>query len=69
MARLIQRVGIRFLFLLLMALAALPAWAVAPGDLDATFGSGGKVSTAFSSGDDYGYDVGGCLWGRTKVTR
>lgn len=42
--------------LLSLALLALPAHA-APGDLDATFGTGGKVVTAVGSNFDYGRSV------------
>ena len=31
--------------------------AAAPGDLDITFGSGGKVTTPIGSSNDYGYSV------------
>jgi len=40
----------------LLCLLAPPTHA-APGDLDATFGTGGKVTTPIGSGDDYGRSV------------
>ena len=48
----------------LKTLLLLTAWVglsarlmAAPGDLDVSFGNGGIVTTAFGSGNDYGYDM------------
>ena len=46
------------LFLLaVLFLSAAPSWA-ADGDIDTTFGTNGKVTTAIGSGNDYAYALG-----------
>ena len=43
--------------LAVLFLPAAPSWA-ADGDIDTTFGTNGKVTTAIGSGDDYAYALG-----------
>ena len=58
-----------------VVLASVVVWCVvgvgaavaAPGDLDATFGTGGKVTTAIGPGNDYGQAVAVDSAGRVIV--
>src|SRR3989304_2221926 len=51
-----KRLMLWFLLAVLF-LPTAPSWA-ADGDIDTTFGTNGKVTTAIGSGDDYAYALG-----------